>query len=83
MDSWSTFGTEVRSRVSQRGPRCGVALMLDDLPDNAQAAVRRALTDRAITTTAIQDGLKVRGVAPLPSLFTLGNHRRGRCKCES
>lgn len=83
MLDWSKFEEEVRSHVIPRGPKCAVGRMLDRLPEEAQAAVGRALDDRGLTNSAIHRALSDRLGGEAPSLFSISNHRRSYCQCRS
>lgn len=83
MESWSTFGSEVKTHSARKGPRCGISVLLDELPDdNARQAVRKALADSTLTSMSIYKALKARLGDQVPSHFTIANHRRGACRCE-
>lgn len=82
MSEWSAFEAEVRSNVRPRGPRCGVALMLENLPLGAHEAVLRVLADSSVTNPAIKRALEDRLGAEAPSIWSFSNHRRGKCACQ-
>ncbi len=83
MKDWSTFGEDVTRHRRARGPRCGVTLMLEELPPEARGPVGRVLADRGITNSAIHKALRERLGDKAPSLFSVANHRRGSCRCEA
>lgn len=82
MDQWSTLADDAKRHISQRGPQCGVLTMLEKLPDPAaRETVERVLADRGLTNPAIAKALRDRLGEDSPSVFTVGNHRRGNCSC--
>jgi hypothetical protein len=81
--SWSTFKGEAEDNSSPRGPRCGMATMLEKLPsDAAREAVKKTLADKEISSSAIHKALLARLGKGTPSHFVIANHRRGGCRCE-
>lgn len=80
MSDWSTFEEDVKANTSSRGPRCGVAVMLDGLEPGNRYAIELVLDDRRFQVPAILKALAGRIENP-PSAWSLANHRRGKCGC--
>lgn len=82
---WDSFEEDARSKSSQKGPRCGTALMLEDILDvhgpEAVMSVLRSLKNHRLTTASIHKALESRVPEGLPSVYSLGRHRRGLCSC--
>ncbi len=81
MTDWEDFHSEARGLVGQKGPQCGVSILLKTLPADASEAVRRALDDRTLSTPAIERALRARIGSEAPTPWVLNNHRRGNCLC--
>jgi hypothetical protein len=76
---------EARAKAGHRGPRCQVQELLNYLPGEAAEHVEQALADKTLTNPGIYRALRARmGDSPyVPSQFSIGNHRRGNCRCGS
>jgi hypothetical protein len=62
--------------------RCSIALLLEQLPDKDAEILGEALRNSAFAHSQILEALKVEYPdRALPSLQTIGHHRRGRCRC--
>lgn len=74
---------EARAQAGRRGRTCQVQALLNHLPGEAAEVVERVLGDTLVSTTGLHRALRTRlGDDPyLPSLWSLGNHRRGNCRC--
>lgn len=81
MSEWSAFEAEVKANTSRRGPRCGVAVMLDGLEPHNRRVVEEIIDDRRFQVPAIEKALG-RYLEKAPSLWSLSNHRRGKCACQ-
>lgn len=81
MEHWSAFRTEVEEKSLTRGPECGVGRMLRSLHSEARTEVENALNDWSLPTTAIHRALRGRLGKKAPSAWSVGNHRRGGCRC--
>lgn len=84
--SWEDLESDAKSLAGNTGPRCGVRIMLDYIRnehgENAHESVVRTLYNYRLTTSSIHRALESR-VEPdyLPSTYSLGRHRSGRCSC--
>lgn len=67
------------------GPRCQVHQLLQFLPGEDAEHVEKALADIKVTNTGLHRALQSRmGDSPwIPSIWSIGNHRRGNCRCGS
>ncbi len=83
MKDWSAFGTDVKRHVTGRGPKCRIAVLLDDLNADDRGHVEAVLANRGISNSAIQRALRERLGEDAPGLFSVSNHRRGNCRCAS
>lgn len=81
----SGLSDEARASAGHRGPRCSVQELLNYLPGEAAEHVEKALADPTLTNPGIFRALKNRlGDSPyVPSKFSIGNHRRGNCRCKA
>lgn len=82
MKHWSDFGSEVREQALPKGPTCAVGRMLRGLHPEARQEIERVLGDPNLPTTAIHRALRTRLDRSAPSAWTIGNHRRGGCRCQ-
>lgn len=80
-EDWSNFDTAVKEARIPRGPRCGVAILMDKLPDDGKRAVTEVLNDRSHSVSSIHRALKARLGDDAPSQFALKNHRAENCAC--
>lgn len=72
----SMFTTPTRS-----GARCTIAVVLEDLPDDKAADLRKVLADpRVIYTKVEEHAPEVFGVEIRAS--TASRHARGQCSCD-
>lgn len=87
-DDWSSLESEAKSLTANRGPRCGVAMLLDDITEvhgaEASESVTRTLANHRLTTSSIRKALLTRldGSIELPSAYSLQRHRSSRCGCK-
>lgn len=79
--AWENFQSEVRGAETRRGPRCRIAVLLDTLSETDRAEVQAALGDRSVGHPVIVAALRKRLGDDAPSLWSVGNHRRGNCGC--
>lgn len=82
MPTWSDFGTEagLASKKANRN-QCTVARMLNSLPLDGRTAVLEALNNKTLTNPSIVSALRNRLGPEAPSAWSVGNHRRGDCRC--
>lgn len=86
MDDWSTLSQEARRRVVTSGPRCQVGLLLEHLDEESAGYLREALADRGLRGTSLHLAIRKKlgsDSSFVPSLWSVGNHRRGNCRCGS
>lgn len=69
---------QAHKAAPQRGPRCSVCVVLQELNAKDRDALTEALADPSFTSVAISAALQAEGydVAPQP----LQRHRRGDCR---
>ncbi|MFT2016316.1 hypothetical protein ACMA1D_10800 [Streptomyces sp. 796.1] len=80
---WDNFADEVAAQSTRHYQRCGVAILLDELPnDQARAAVRAALDSDHVTSAGLARVLRQRCGDIAPSGNTIGRHRGGNCTCR-
>jgi hypothetical protein len=88
MSEWDDLEKEARSLSANRGPRCGVSLLLDDIAEEfgpeARDSVIRTLDNHRLTTTSIRKalGMRVTEFMDLPSSYSIQRHRSSRCGCK-
>lgn len=84
MSDWETFGSDVKeqARAVQRGPRCGMGVLLENSEPHAREILQRVLDDRGNSTASIARALRNRLGEDAPRVFTIGNHRKGNCLCS-
>ncbi len=81
MNDMSGLVEEAQAKTGGRGPRCQVAILLDNLPEVAAERVRQALDNPTVTNTGLARVLRQRVGDTAPSIWSIGNHRRGNCRC--
>lgn len=81
---WTNIAEDAKARTWGRGPRCAVQELLSHLPAEAAEEVGKALENREVSNTGLFRAIRARmGDSPfVPSLFSIGNHRRGNCRCS-
>jgi hypothetical protein len=84
VSKWAGFQEEVKreGREVQRGPRCGLGVLLEESAPEARKVLQDVLDDRKNTHTAIARALRKRLGDEAPGQFTVSNHRRGQCLCS-
>lgn len=83
MTEWSSLEAEARKRTREVGPRCAVEVFLSHLEPKDRRKVEKVLGNPSLTTVGIQRGLLVLdGESAIPSEWSIGNHRRGKCRCS-
>lgn len=83
MTEWSSLAAEAKSESRRPGPKCQVKDLYESLPAADAEQLDKVLADKAITNPGIHRALVRRlGTENSPSLFSIGNHRRGNCRCE-
>lgn len=81
MTDWSDLETEARKRTREVGPRCQVEVFLSHQDEGARWALEDALKDPNLTTVGIQRALTAIA-SDAPGLWSIGNHRRRKCRCS-
>lgn len=87
MNDWDNLEDDARVASTNRGPRCGVDVMLDLILEEhgakAVTSVLNTFNNSRLTTASIHKALESR-IEPdyLPSAYSLGRHRNGRCSCK-
>lgn len=84
MSEWAGFQEEVKreGREVQRGPRCGLGVLLEESTPDARKILQDVLDDRQNTTSSIARAMRNRLGDQAPGLYTIANHRRGNCRCS-
>lgn len=72
--------SEFESYAGRKGPRCGVAIALDQLSDADRRDLLAALAAPHINAPQIVKWARKRDVGL--SNYVVGNHRRGACSCD-
>lgn len=81
MSDWSDFGQEVEAVDGGRGPRCAIRVLLDKLPEADARQVEKVLNNPAVSHVAIEKAFRSRLGDKAPSEWSIGNHRRDKCRC--
>ena len=71
---------EIEAENTHVGPRCTVAVILDELTPEDAAALRAAFSKQAFTAAAIARTLRKRGHRITDG--TVQRHRKGECSCR-
>jgi hypothetical protein len=74
----SLFDGIEKERV-RKGPRCGVAILRDELSPEDAKQLDQVLANKAVTTMAIIRRLRTAGLKPQE--YPMNRHRRGDCMC--
>lgn len=82
MTDWSDLEAEARRRTREAGPRCQVEVFLSHLEPEDAKAIKNVLELPGLTTAGIQRAIAVRIGLIAPSAWSIGNHRRGKCRCS-
>ena len=83
MSDWSNLAEDARSRTGEPGPRCQIELFLRGLDPRAAENVNRVLADETVSTAGIYRAiLLLDGDDAFPSMWSIRNHRAGRCRCS-
>lgn len=64
------------------GPRCAVGAFLGSLDPVNRHAVTGVLNFPGLTHAGIQRAIEKRVGLDAPSLWSISNHRRGKCRCN-
>jgi hypothetical protein len=74
---------DAQARTGGRGPTCQVSALLNYLPGDAAEHVEKALANPDITSTGLFRAIRDRmgDSRWTPSIWSIGNHRRGNCRC--
>lgn len=81
MAEWKAFESKARGQSGPTGKRCGVALFLETLDPEGVAAVKKALANRDVSAAGLERAL-IEELGSSPSKWSIGNHRRGDCRCN-
>lgn len=84
MNDWSKIAEEARAATAGPGIRCQVEALLKHLGAEDAGSLVDALSDEGLTHAGIFRAIRSRlgTTHPLtPSLWSIGNHRRGNCRC--
>lgn len=81
MADWSDLETEARKRTRECGPRCQIEVFLSHQDDYIRRQVVAALENPNLTTVGIHRAVAALTGDFLPSAWSIGNHRRGKCRC--
>jgi hypothetical protein len=75
-----SFADEVYDAAAiRKGPKCTIALLIEDLDPETADGLRQVLDDKRVSHTIISRVLRSRGHYVGDS--TIGRHRLGKCKC--
>lgn len=80
---WTNLAEDAKGRTWGRGPRCQVQELLNHLPGEAADEVEKTLADSTVSNTGLFRAIRARLGESAPSLWSIGNHRRGNCRCGS
>jgi hypothetical protein len=86
-DSWSSLEADASAASLTRGPKCGVAILIEDIAEvhgkAAADSVVKTLANHRLTSTSIYAAIDSRasGQIKVPSSYSIGRHRNGRCSC--
>lgn len=81
--TWDELETEAEKLAIRKGPLCGVANMVQSLPEDAAIAIRNALANPWLSTTGLRRALVARlGEEVVPTRWVINHHRRGECSCK-
>lgn len=64
------------------GPRCAVETFLGGLSPFGKGAVGALLADKSVPHAGIHRAMTATYDRPAPSLWSISNHRRGKCRCN-
>lgn len=78
---WDDLESELEANKRDSKPKCGVRVMLDELPVEALDAVENALARPEFSGRNLYEVLRQKLGAAVPSQWSIGNHRRGACSC--
>lgn len=81
MSEWSSLEAEARKRTKEAGPRCAVEVFLRHLDAADRREVEKVLGNPSLTTVGIQRAVSGLIGMSAPSGWSIGNHRRGKCRC--
>jgi hypothetical protein len=82
VSDWSNLADDARSRTGEPGPRCAVETFLNGLDPGAVENVNRVLADETVSTAGIYRAiLLLDGDEGWPSMWSIRNHRAGKCRC--
>lgn len=84
--SWEDLEEDAKASIRSHGPQCSVAVMFEVIGEEngseAVASVLNALHNHRLTTASIHRALQTRVESDyLPSVYSLGRHRKHQCSC--
>lgn len=79
---WSSLEEEAKKRTRQVGPRCAVEVFLSHLHPEDVRAIEKVLSNPNLTTAGIQRAISDHLGLIAPTVWSIGNHRRGNCRCN-
>jgi hypothetical protein len=79
--TWEDFEAEALKQSGARVGKCGVAMLLAGLSEDAQLKISSALGNPRLSNSAIAAVLRKRVGDAAPRQFTVARHRRGDCSC--
>ena len=84
MNDRSNLADDARARTGQPGPRCTVETFLKAMNQLDRRIVESILVDRGLTNTGVARALQsTHGLGVhTPSVWSISNHRAGKCRCH-
>lgn len=77
----SDLADQARANAGQPGPRCQVEIFLGGLDEESAQEVVHLLATPDLTNPGIVQALRL-VMGGSPSEWSVGNHRRGNCRCK-
>ena len=78
---WDDFLEAAEGLSGTNYQKCGIALLLEKVDDEARKMIEVAMGRPELTSSAIMAALKQR-MSVKASEYTLRRHRRGLCSCQ-
>jgi len=82
MSEWDSLVDEAAGGSYSGGARCHVARMYEELPPEGLTPVRNAIKNPSISASSLARSLAKRLGDRAPKAHSIGNHRRGGCRCQ-